>query len=231
MAGGYVCVAGYAEDGAAIRLATPRIHEVQLVAGGQPIIFPSAIIECDGLDPVPQPPHTEDYRYSPASIKFVRRLTPAEWLTRLNGLLFGSVASIFEQSIFDDHGHYIADGAGPRSIGTIRPRGIAKITYAQGIEGTWDFRLGFYDQSGAFYRLKITDFTLHLYGDSLRGPGREAQAIAAELTQLLKRRQVYLRIGLARKWAKFPDRCYLQLNAFYTFPDYLDGKTFADLWN
>ena len=36
------------------------------------------------------------------------------------------------------------------------------------------------------------------------------------------------RIGLSRGWAKFPDRCFLQVNGVYTFPDYLQGKTFAE---
>lgn len=40
--------------------------------------------------------------------------------------------------------------------------------------------------------------------------------------------QVYLRIGLARGWKKYPDRCFLQITGVYTFPDYLDGKIFAD---
>jgi hypothetical protein len=37
-----------------------------------------------------------------------------------------------------------------------------------------------------------------------------------------------LRIGLARLWEKFPDRCYLQITGIYTFPDYLRGRTFTD---
>ncbi|MGI6627904.1 MAG: hypothetical protein ACOX4K_06115 [Bacillota bacterium] len=39
---------------------------------------------------------------------------------------------------------------------------------------------------------------------------------------------VFFRIGLARGWSRYPDRCYLQITGVYTFPDYLDGKCFAD---
>jgi hypothetical protein len=74
-----------------------------------------------------------------------------------------------------------------------------------------------------------TDLTWNAYCESLRGPHCEPPAIAARLTQILKTRPVYLRIGLSRKWVKNPGRCYLQLNGIYTFPDYLDGHTFADL--
>jgi hypothetical protein len=41
-------------------------------------------------------------------------------------------------------------------------------------------------------------------------------------------RAVYLRIGLARGWEKYPDRCYLQVTGIYSFPDYLGGKTLCD---
>ena len=44
---------------------------------------------------------------------------------------------------------------------------------------------------------------------------------------MLKSRKVYLRLGLARGWHKYPDRCYIQITGVYTFPDYLEGHTFA----
>ena len=68
------------------------------------------------------------------------------------------------------------------------------------------FRIGFFDQAGNFYRLKITDLTWNAYCESLRGPDADSHAIAALLTQLLKSRRVYLRIGLSRKWAKNPGK-------------------------
>ena len=71
--------------------------------------------------------------------------------------------------------------------------------------------------------------TWHYYCDCLRGQGKEPAQIAAELTAMLKQREVYLRVGLSRHWKKFPGRCYLQLNAIHTIPDYLQGKTFVDL--
>ena len=58
----------------------------------------------------------------------------------------------------------------------------------------------------------------------------EPTEIADQMTQLLQSRKVYLRVGLSRGWKKFPDRCYLQINAIYTSPDYLEGKTFFDFF-
>lgn len=49
------------------------------------------------------------------------------------------------------------------------------------------------------------------------------------LSDILAQRDLLLRVGLARGWAEFPDRCYLQVTGVCTFPDYLDGRCFADL--
>ena len=228
MSGGHVCVAGYAHDGQAIRLAAPRLHEMDIAVNGQPIAFPAAVVACDLLDHLPDPPHTEDYSFDPYSLRLVRRLQGAAWQAALDRLLFGSVADIFEQPITHDNGYHLQDGTGARSIGTIQPRGIASASYTAGEDGVWNYRLGFYDQAGQFYRLKITDLTWNAYCESLRDPDHAPKDIAARLTQMLKSRRVYLRIGLSRKWVKHPGRWYLQLNGLYTFPDYLDGHTFAD---
>ena len=120
---------------------------------------------------------------------------------------------------------------GVRSLGTIRPATIVQTKYEPEREGdVWAYRIHFYDANDDFYRLKITDLTWHYYCDSLRSQGREPKQIADDLTRMLKSRKVYLRIGLARGRAKFPDRCYLQVNGIYTFPDYLEGKVFTDFY-
>jgi hypothetical protein len=48
------------------------------------------------------------------------------------------------------------------------------------------------------------------------------------LTRIFNQRTTFLRIGLARLWERYPDRCYLQVTGIYTFPDYLRGRTFTD---
>jgi len=229
MSAGFVCVAGYTHGGEPIRLAAPRLHEVDIAAEGKPIVFPGAVVTCDLLEHLPDPPHTEDHSFDRYSLRLVRRLQGSAWQTVLEHSLFDSASDIFEQPIVHDSGYYIQEGNGARSVGTLQPRGMAQATYAIGEDGTWTYRVGFYDQAGQFYRLKVTDLTWNAYCESLRGPDLEPQAIAARLTQLLKSQRVSLRIGLSRKWAKNPGRCYLQLNGIYTFPDYLEGLTFLDL--
>jgi len=227
---GSVCIAGYDKDGICFRpiLPPPGIKETSLFVDGQPIIFPFAVVEYDLTYPRPQPPHTEDHDYDATSIRFFRRVR-AENRERLLSLsLFESIESIFEQAIHDDWGYYVMDGVGPRSIGTVLPQDIAEVKYEKDTSGKWDYRLRFVDGVGRNYRLKITDLTWHYYCDSLRDEQNQPTEIALSLTQMLQTRKVYLRIGLSRGWAEYPERCYLQVNAIHTFPDYLSGMTFAD---
>lgn len=227
---GCVCVAGYDREGRCYRpiLPPPGILEKSLLDKFlEPVIFPFAVVEYDFIKSRSQPPHTEDYIYNPDSVIFVKEVLNRERVLNLS--LFENVEAIFEQTIYDDVGFYVMDGCGPRSTGTILPNNIVQVRYESGKDGNWDYRLHFYDRINRFFRLKITDLTWHYYCDSLRNENNEPNQIAHQLTQLLKTRKVYLRIGLSRGWNKYPDRCYLQINAIHTFPDYLEGKTFANL--
>lgn len=227
---GCVCIAGYDKDGNCLRptLPPPGIKEASLFADGNPIVFPFAVVEYDLICPRPQPPHSEDCDYDPASVKFIRRVKDENRERLLKISLFENVQAIFDQTVHGDLGYYVMDGCGSRSIGTILPKEILKVKYEEDITGNWDYRLQFIDMQDQTYRLKITDLTWQYYCDSQRNENHTPEQIAQDLSQLLKSRQVYLRIGLSRGWAKYPDRCYLQVNAIHTFPDYLDGKTFAD---
>ena len=226
---GRVCIAGYDKERRCIRpqLPPPGIPELSLELDGKAIIYPFAVIELDLLEPRPQPPHTEDINFDPYSVQYLRPATNREKV--LSWSLYGNVGDIFEQPVQDDFGFYVLCGQGPRSLGTIRPKIITKVIYGPDDRGNWDYRLQFVDQASGFYRLKIVDLTWHYYCDSLRGPDSDPAAIAEKLTQILRGSQVYLRIGLARGWKEFPDRCYLQITGIYTFPDYLNGQTFLDL--
>ena len=227
---GRVCVAGYDKDGQCIRpvLPPPGIGEGTLMIEGQPAVFPFAVVEYDLQEHRPQPPHIEDWIYAPVAVRFIRRVADQNRPRVFEWSLFDNVSAIFEQPIREDPGFYVMDGRGPRSLGTIRPQAILKVVYESGPDGVWDYRLSFVDGETALYRLKIVDLTWHYYCDSRRGADRAPAQIAAELTTLLKSSAVYLRIGLSRGWAKFPERCYLQITAIHTVPDYLEGKTFAD---
>ena len=225
---GRICFAGYNDKQQCIRpvLPPPGIPEGNLYQNKKPIIFPFALIELDLEKSIPEPPHTEDMQYYPMSVRFVRTVINREEV--LNWSLFDSAEEIFDQTVLEGPGYYVKACQGSRSLGTIRPSKVIKAIYESGEEGTWDYRLSFINSSNRDYRLKITDLTWHYYCDSLRSEHRNPKQIAYELTKKLRNTKVYLRIGLARGWKKFPDRCYLQITGIYTFPDYLDGKIFAD---
>ena len=226
---GRVCIAGYDKDRHCIRptLPPPGISEQALYnEQNQPIIYPFALLELDLVEPTPKPPHTEDCRFDPASLRFVRQVKDRKAV--LDWSLYETVEAIFEQPIHSESGFYVMECQGPRSLGTIQSKTVVKILYEQDIRGAWDYRLHFYDGNDKFYRLKIVDLTWQYYCHSLRGPDSTPADIAVELTKQLKSKSVYLRLGLARGWQEHPDRCYLQITGIYTFPDHLDSKTFAD---
>ncbi len=227
---GRVCIAGYDKDLKCIRpvLPPPGIHEGTLHSQGRPTVFPFAVVEYDLLQPTSHPPHTEDVRYDPTSVRFIKRLEESRRRNTLVKTLFPTMQALFEIPIYSDVGHYVMDGQGPRSLGTIQPRRILKAIYEQSPEEKWKYRLGFVDSEGTTYWLTVTDLTWRYYCDYHCQSGRDPQEIASDLTTALKSSQVYLRIGLARGWKEYPDRCFIQLTGVYTFPDYLHGRTFAD---
>ena len=227
---GHVCICGYDKEHTCIRpILQHGISEKSLVKDGMPFVFPFALVEFDFLSPRPEPPHTEDYFFISCSPALIQRVTNPQKV--LDWSVFETVEDIFEQPVLTDTGFSVMDCQGPRSVGTIRPKNIHKVSYDKGLEkGAWDFRLNFNDNSDNYYRLKITDLTWHYFSNSLRGQFPDPDALAKEMTRLLHDRDVYLRIGLSRGWKEYPDRCFLQLNSIYTFPDYLDGKTFVDFY-
>jgi len=227
---GRVCIAGYDQQGHCVRpvLPHPGIHESMLYSGAHPVIFSSAKVELEFTQPTPQPPHTEDIRYEPASVRFIERQPAERWHKMLEATLSKSVSAIFEQPIHSEHGYYIMDGQGPRSLGTIKPARITEVIHDLSPENKWQYRLRFEDATNAAYRLTITDLAWRYYCDQRRAQGEDPAQIAAAMLSILQASEVYLRVGLARGWDKFPGRCYLQLTGIHTFPDYLAGRTFAD---
>ena len=227
-----VCIAGYTKDGACLRPIVPfrGIPEWFLRKDDRLIIRPFAVVEFDFVCPVLEAPHTEDWEID----RFHRRLITAQLpeekkLRLLEKTASDSVAEIFGAKIHSDFGFYVQAGEGERSLGTICPAEITSLVYELKYNGKWDYRIVFKDQGAQTYRLAITDLTYRHYLDygriRLNYPLDE---LVSRLTRAFNQRTTFLRIGLARLWEKFPDRCYLQVTGIYTFPDYLSGRTFTD---
>ena len=226
-----VCVAGYDVDGNCVRPVSPPpgIKESTLYSRGRPIVFPFALVEYNLRRPVPQPPHTEDRRYAPRSARFIERLDEGRRRELLSRSLFADVGALFEVPVLHGPGSYVMCGHCPRSLGAIQPRRLVRVIHERGRDGKWGYRLHFVDNSRIHWKLNVTDLTWRYYVDHLRvEQGGAPATIAADLTQTLTERDVFLRLGLARGWDKFPDRCYIQVTGVHTFPDYLEGRIFAD---
>ncbi len=232
MFGNRVCVAGYVSGVGCVRpLDWHGYHlEESWLSVGERYIRPFDVVEIDLLEHRPDPPHTEDWITNPASRRYVRSVGAAErpkWLVAHDDR---AVDQIFGTLVHRDHGSYVTEGEGNRSLGTVGISRLDRVMY-DAEYGDWEYRLAFADGFGQHYRLAVTDLAFRYYLDHLRvREGLSAPAAAQRVfRELASADWVYLRVGLARHWKKFPDRCYLQITGVYSYPDYLGGRCFADL--
>ncbi|HSH80453.1 MAG TPA: hypothetical protein VLA19_18145 [Herpetosiphonaceae bacterium] len=231
MRGDRVCVGGCLDDGTCVRpvFASDGLREDWLYARGQVVIQPFAVVEFDFHEKVPRPPHTEDRKID--RIYRVRRvmLNPNERRALLLRILDHSVDTIFGTKIHREPGWYVQAGEGDRSLGTVQPRAIHALDIKCRTWSRFDYHVSFTDQCGEDYHLKVTDLAFQYFlHDLLSVQHLSPEEVAAQIVDAWSKRDTFFRIGLARGWEKYPDRCYLQLTGIYTFPDYLDGRCFAD---
>jgi hypothetical protein len=231
MQGDHICVAGYLRDGTCIRplFRWKPLTESWVWQKGSVVIRPYTEVELDLLEHKPHPPHSEDWWIDPTYYRLVRILKPDQRTALLQKIEDSSIESIFGAPIHQENGWFIHAGQGTRSLGTIKVTTIERVGYAAMPDGRWDYRIAFTDGVQTQYKLAVTDLAFRCYLDYARQhEGRPPDKAAEHLTTFLHGATVYLRIGLARGWEKYPDRCHLQITGVYSFPDYLDGKCFAD---
>jgi hypothetical protein len=229
MHGKRVCIAGINKERQMIRPIIPGgIMEDWLFINNQAVIRPFARVHLDLLEAQPQPPHSEDYLINPQFKLFVGLLEEKYKKKLLDEINCQTVTEIFGTFITHDHGFYIPEGKGEHSLGTLWVKQIEQVTN-ECYNSKWDYRIAFVDSSNSSYRLSVTDLVFRNFVDNFRrGRQNDSETLGRLLTNIFINRDVYLRVGLARGWDKFPDRCYLQITGIYTFPDYLEGKCFAD---
>lgn len=231
-----VCIAGYLQDGTCVRpIIGEHLTKEYLKENTRTIIRPFSIIDLDFIEPDERscPPHTEDWLVSPnyfISLGLLNLDQKRSFLLRINDQSVDRIfGAILHESTGWTKGWYVARGEGMRSLGTIAHPEIVGAYFGSQFGGL-DYRLIFKDANKALYRLPITDLTFRYYLDHLcyrenMNHNEAAQSVARDL----QNSEVILRIGLARRWQKYPDRCYLQVTGIYSFPDYLSGRMWADL--
>ncbi|MCK4581279.1 MAG: hypothetical protein KAU10_08000, partial [Dehalococcoidia bacterium] len=143
---------------------------------------------------------------------------------------FGTLDSIFDG--FLQGGAWVPPGAKTRSVGTLSPIAAARVELAE-YGGKLKYRLTFEDSSGSSFTRPVSDLAFReLCYAEIRRHTRSCKDVAQELSGLLEgATRIYLRLGLARPWLNpklGQAGCYLQVTGIHTFPDYLQGKSFAD---
>lgn len=237
MSGNLVCLAGCLPDGRWVRplfrFGSRHPDEPWLYQGAGVAIRPFAAVEMRFFEQPADllPPHTEDWLVDRA---YARRhdLDPVERHELLSGSAAPSVDLAFGATVEGDGegwGRWVMAGGGERSLATVRVGAVRGVLFGVGPHGKREYRLRFEDETGAPFRLMVTDLAFRYRLDALVDrDGLSYPAAARALLDRLQTPDVFLRVGLARRWAKHPDRCYLQVNGVYPFPDYLDGRCFAD---
>ncbi len=233
MRGNRVCIAGYTGYPNSLECVRPVfdygfIDEDWICKSSEAVIRPFAEVEFEFLGrPAITPPHTEDYIIDKNVMpNGIRLLSECERLALLEELEDACVREIFGTEVCGEPGYYLKSGTGVRSLGTIRPSWFTVSCEPR--NGKPDYRICFGDGESS-YCLKVTDLAFQYYINKEKET-KSDQQVEEQTYRLLKSADhVFFRIGLARGWSEYPDRCYLQITGVYTFPDYLGGKCFADL--
>ena len=237
MGDGHVCVAGVTHKGTTVRLIVsyPGILIENLLLDDHRVIQPRAVLNVN-IEPKSDcyPPHSEDHKWlRPARTQWLRLADETTWKGVLNRTALPCVAEIFGAEL--QKNRKIEPGSGERSLGTIKAFQIIRFYCGPDTRKDEEFacRLDFADGDDTpFFKIPITDLAVNCYVDFLlKREGLDYDGVAQKLTAALRRKEAYLRLGLTRPYEMKTGReswCYLQVNGIYTFPDYLEGKCFAD---
>ena len=237
MGDGHVCVAGITHKGIIVRLivAYPGIMIENLLLDDHRVIQPRAVLKVN-IEPKAdcEPPHTEDHKWlRPGRTQWLRLADEATWKGVLKRTTSPSVAEIFGSGL--QKNRKIDPGSGERSLGTIKAFQIMRFYCGPDTRKEEEFacRLDFSDGDDTpFFKIPVTDLAVNSYvGYLLKQGGLDFDDVAEKLTVSLRRKEAYLRLGLTRRYITKTGGeswCYLQVNGIYTFPDYLEGKCFAD---
>lgn len=232
MSPGFICVAGIDPTGRTIRpqYHTHRISDGWCCVDGR-FIRPFTRVALELETPRSIPPHTEDWYAVDEPPRILGDCTDGEKLELLKATCSNDITSIFDVEIqhVDGQGTFIYSNTGYRSLGTVHAQHVFGFQHRL-FDGRRDYRLHFIDQGGSEYRLKAVDITFQTYVDHLRVCHRFSTDEVEKFVDnhVFAHHTIYLRVGLARGWANYPDRCYLQITGIYTYPDYLENRCFQE---
>jgi hypothetical protein len=230
----YVCIVGINASGQCLRPVDEDrekgIPKNLLYYKSRLIVRPGAKVEFDFHTAGLELPHLEDHIYDPDHIVSKGFCSSAEWENTLRKSSYTAVDEIYDGLL--EERKWVKPGAHTRSIATLSMANIVNVQLPEW-DGKLRYRLSFKDHTGNLFDCPVSDLTFReLCYKRIKRDSHPRLPVARELTTLLKNaNRVYLRLGLARPFKTAPTadpKCYLQVTGIYTFPDYLQGKTFAD---
>jgi hypothetical protein len=238
MKAGRICFAGINHQGEMLRALLPPegVYEEHIYQNGAPFIYPRAVVNLHlTAHKKLKPPHIEDATWGEvAQARLLRHAADNVWRAALNKTAFAGVEEAFGAHLNEKK--WFNPGEGERSLVTIKlntpPTFYCRPKSDDNPE--LEYRVNFTDGADITYKwLPITDLTLRTYVEYMRAvehvsPGQTSY----RLSKFFEHADVYIRLGITRSYRKSSwdqPKCYLQVNGIYSFPDYLRGRTLADL--
>ncbi|MCY4525056.1 MAG: hypothetical protein OXB89_00470 [Anaerolineaceae bacterium] len=234
MGGDRVCIAGIDLKWNTIRpvFAWTSPTRSHLFQGSHTLIRPRAVVAMKlEAHANPVTPHVEDHIWTrPYSARYVKLLDEANWQKTLHGLVERCPRPLFGAALHSlgrDRNRIVRPGDATHSLTTVRCARSLVFRLSEKDGGGFRYALSFYDdQSEVYQNIPVTDLGLRAWATVKLGQGESLQPISDWLGRQLNAAQhVYLRLGLTRE---YEGKFWLQVNGVYSFPDWLEGRCFAD---
>ncbi|MCY4525057.1 MAG: hypothetical protein OXB89_00475 [Anaerolineaceae bacterium] len=225
-----VCVAGIDREGSTFRPILPNgVRRLHLFRDGQVIVRPRALLGMRLHAIRSAAPHIEDFNWHwPEWTRCVEMVDEDCWQQRLRELAEEHAASYFGGNLQAHRGarrRKLRQNNASCSLATLVDVRICHVAFDP--ERNSPVRLYFCDANEEFYDdIPVTDLGLHDWSLLCIRQGQGPEAISECLKKAFTESQeVVLRVGLGRNRYGW---CWFQVNGIYTFPDWLEGRCFAD---
>jgi len=202
------CVAGYnfATGGMIRPEPSPGGFWPSYLTGQATALYPGNVMDFEGTIPDTEFPHRREDRVVNVGPTIVSRLTTADFASNL-----AAIGSTLSKNTFD---HFRVSSSGTAYVeagtdcgslfGVQLPKGSISLEEVQTDRGP---------RLRCSFELHGSDLCLSVAATDIRNL-HERSGLAA-VRNGLNNQTVHLRIGLARGWGDFPNRCYMQVNGIY----------------
>lgn len=236
MSGDRVCIAGVDQNMQNLRpvLPQPGVLRSHLFYNGRTIIRPRAVLRIR-LNPVrnTEGPHVEDHdwhgRESLHSMEYL--LEEARWQQILLRLAAECPHPLFGAGLKSHKGKRQRKLDSRQATYSLATVSVGQVNFLceqdEFKKGKYKYRLHFQDdRENTYDDIPVTDLALRSWAAAQLRQDASPSSISDWLSRKLNAAQrIYLRLGLGRE---FKDEFWLQVNGIYSFPDWLEGRCFAD---